>query len=80
MSKEQIIKDILEKMEYEAITLDNLYFNGGYRLLVNELRIEFTDSGDQATIFYNGKSKRVFFLEELVKEVVNLLLKDSSTK
>ena len=78
MNKEQVIKDILERMEDKGITLDNLYFNGGYSLLVNELRIEFTYSGDQATIFYDGRSKRVFFLEELVKEVVNLLLKDNS--
>ena len=78
MSKEQIIKDILEKMEHKGITLDNLYFNEGYRLIINELRIEFTHSGNQATIFYDGRSKRVFFLEELVKEVVNLLLKDNS--
>lgn len=79
-AQEQVIREILEKMREKKITLDNLYFNGGYRLIVNELRIEFTDSGDQATIFYNGKSKRVFFLEELAKEVVTLLLKDSSIK
>lgn len=80
MSKEQIIKDIIEEMEDKGIELDNLYFNGGYRIIVNELRIEFTYSEDQATIFYDGISKRVFFLEELVREVINLLLEDNSVK
>lgn len=78
MGQEQVIREILVRMEDKGITLDNLYFNEGYRLIINELRIEFTHSGDQAAIFYDGRSKRVFFLEELVKEVVNLLLKDNS--
>lgn len=73
MNKEQIIKDILERMEDEGITLENLSFDGDYKVTVNDLDIEFTYSGDQAVIYYKGKSKRVGFLEEVAKEVVALL-------
>lgn len=73
MNKEQIIKDILKRMEDEGITLENLSFDGDYKITVNDLAIEFTYSGDQATIFYDGVSKRVGFLEEVPQEVVALL-------
>ncbi|AVP40351.1 hypothetical protein HOS99_gp107 [Staphylococcus phage phiSA_BS1] len=73
MNKEQIIKDILERMEDKGISLKNLSFDGDYKITINELNIEFTYSGDQATIFYDGVSKRVGFLEEVPQEVVALL-------
>ncbi|WFG33940.1 hypothetical protein F10086_18 [Staphylococcus phage vB_SauM_JDF86] len=73
MNKEQIIKDILKRMEDKGITLENLSFDGGNKITVNDLDIEFTYSGDQATIFYDGVSKRVGFLEEVPQEVVALL-------
>lgn len=73
MNKEQIIKDILERMEDKGISLDNLSFDGDYKITVNKLNIEFTYSGDQATIFYDGGGKRVRFLKELAQEVVALL-------
>lgn len=73
MNKEQIIKDILERMEDKGISLYNLSFDGDYKIDINDLDIVFTYSGDQATIFYDGGSKRVGFLEEVAKEVVALL-------
>lgn len=73
MSKEQIIKDILERMEDKGITLENLSFDGEYKVSVNELDIEFTYDGSQATIFCDGGRKRVGFIEELAQEVVALL-------
>lgn len=73
MNKEQIIKDIIERMEDKGISLENLSFDGDYRLTVNELDIEFTYSGDQAVLYYDGGSKRVGFLEEVAQEVVALL-------
>lgn len=73
MNKEQIIKDILERMEDKGISLENLSFDGDYKIAVNDLDIVFTYSGDQATIFYDGGSKRVGFLEEVAQEVVALL-------
>lgn len=73
MTKEQIIKDILVRMEDKGITLENLSFDGDYKISVNELDIEFTYDGSQATIFYEGGSKRVGFIEELAQEVVSLL-------
>lgn len=73
MNKEQIIKDILKRMEDKGITLENLSFDGDYKISVNDLDIVFTYSGDQATIFYDGGSKRVGFLEEVAQEVVALL-------
>lgn len=73
MTKEQIIKDILVRMEDKGITLENLSFDGDYKISVNELDIELTYDGSQATIFYDGESKRVGFIEELAHEVVALL-------
>lgn len=73
MRKEQIIKDILERMEDKGIALENLSFDGDYEISVNELDIEFTYDGSQATIYYDGGSKRVGFIEELAQEVVALL-------
>lgn len=73
MNKEQVIKDILERMEDKGITLENLSFDGDYKITVNDLDIVFTYSGDQATIFYGEESKRVGFLEEVAGEVVALL-------
>lgn len=73
MNKEQIIKDILVRMEDKGITLENLSFDGDYKISVNELDIELTYDGSQATIFYDGDSKRVGFIEELAQEVVALL-------
>lgn len=73
MNKEQIIKDILERMEDKGISLENLSFDGDYNISVNELDIEFTYDGSQATIYYDGGSKRVGFIEEVAQEVVALL-------
>lgn len=73
MNKEQIIKDILVRMEDKGITLENLSFDGDYKISVNELDIELTYDGSQATIFYDGDSKRVGFIEEVAQEVVALL-------
>lgn len=73
MTKEQIIKDILERMEDKGITLEYLSFDGDYEISVNELDIELTYDGSQATIYYEGGSKRVGFIEELAQEVVVLL-------
>lgn len=73
MTKEQIIKDILVRMEEKGITLEYLSFDGDYEISVNELDIEFTYDGSQATISYEGGSKRVGFLEEVAQEVVALL-------
>ena len=60
-------------MEDKGISLENLSFDGDYKIAVNDLDIVFTYSGDQATIFYDGGSKRVGFLEEVAQEVVALL-------
>lgn len=73
MNKEQIIKDVLERMEDKGISLENLSFDGDYNISVNELDIEFTYDGSQATIYYDGGSKRVGFIEEVAQEVVALL-------
>ena len=73
MTKEQIIKDILERMEDKGIAIENLSFDGDYKIKVNELEIHITYSGDQATIFYDGGSKRIGFIEDLAQEVVALL-------
>ena len=73
MTKEQIIKDILERMEDKGIAIENLSFDGDYKIKVNELEIHITYSGDQATIFYDRGSKRIGFIEDLVQEVVALL-------
>lgn len=73
MTKEQIIKDILVRMEDKGITLEYLSFDGDYEISVNELDIELTQDGSQATIFYEGGNKRVGFIEELAHEVVALL-------
>lgn len=73
MTKEQIIKDILVRMEDKGITLEYLSFDGDYEISVNELDIELTQDGSQATIFYEGGSKRVGYIEELAHEVVALL-------
>lgn len=69
MRKEQIIKDILERMEDKGITLENLSFDGDYKIKINDLDVEITYSGDQATIFYDGGCKRVGFIEELAQEL-----------
>lgn len=74
MNKEQIIKDIIERMEDKGISLENLSFDGDYEISVNKLDIELTYDGSQATIYYDGESKRVGFIEELAQEVVSLLL------
>lgn len=73
MRKEQIIKDILERMEDKGIALENLSFDGDYKIKINELDIELTSNGKQATIFCEGGCKRVEFIEELAQEVVSLL-------
>ena len=73
MKKEQFLKDLLERMEDKGIALENLSFDGDYEISVNELDIEFTYDGSQATIYYDGGSKRVGFIEELAQEVVALL-------
>ena len=73
MRKEQFLKDLLERMEDKGITLENLSFDGDYEISVNELDIELTYDGSQATIYYDGGSKRVGFIEELAQEVVVLL-------
>ena len=39
MTKEQIIKDILERMEDKGIAIENLSFDGDYKIKVNELEI-----------------------------------------
>lgn len=73
MTKEQIIKEILERMEDKGITLENLSFDGDYEIKINDLDIELTYDGSQATIFCDGGCKRVGFIEELAQEVVSLL-------
>lgn len=73
MRKEQIVKDILVRMEDKGITLEYLSFDGDYEISVNELDIELTYDESQATIFYDGGRKRVGFIEELAQEVVVLL-------
>ena len=73
MTKEQIIKDILVRMEEKGITLEYLSFDGDYKIKINDLDVEITYSENQATIFYDGGCKRVGFIEELAHEVVALL-------
>lgn len=60
-------------MEDKGITLENLSFDGDYLITVNDLDVELTYDGSQATIFYDGGCKRVGFIEELAQEVVALL-------
>ena len=76
MAKEQIIKDILVRMEDKGVTLENLSFDGDYKLKINDLDVEFSDDGSQATIYYEEEQegKRVgSVIEELAQEVVALL-------
>lgn len=73
MGEEQVIREILEKMREKGITLENLSFNSGFKITVNDLDIVFSYSGKYATIFYEGESKYVSLLEGLAKEVVTLL-------
>lgn len=73
MTKEQIIKDILERVVDKGITLENLSFDGDYKITVNDLDVELTYDRSQATIFYDGGCKRVGFIQELAQEVEALL-------
>lgn len=73
MGQEQVIREILERMEDKGRALENLSFDGEYKVSVNEIDIELTYDGSQATIYYDGGSKRVGFIEELAQEVVALL-------
>lgn len=73
MKKEQFLKDLLERMEDKGIALENLSFDGDYKVSVNELDIEFTYNGEQAVIYYDGGDRRVDYIKELAQEVVALL-------
>lgn len=73
MGQEQVIKEILERMEDKGKVLDNLSFDGEYKVSVNDLDIELTYNGKGTLIFYEGGCKRVEFIEELAQEVVYLL-------
>ena len=76
MNKAQIINEILVGMEDKGVTLENLSFDGDYKLKINDLDVEFSDDGSQATIYYEEEQegKRVgSVIEELAQEVVALL-------
>lgn len=73
MGQEQVIREILERMEDKGRALENLSFDGEYKVSVNDLDIELTYSGKGTLIFYEGGCKRVEFIEELAQEVVALL-------
>ena len=73
MRKEQIIKDILERMEDKGIALENLSFDGDYKVSVNDVLVEFAYNGNHAIISNGEVGKRVEFIEELAQEVVALL-------
>lgn len=76
MGQEQVIREILEKMREKRIALDNLSFDGNYKIKINDLAIELTFNKKETLIFYNGDCKRVEFIEELAQEVVNLLYEE----
>lgn len=73
MGQEQVIREILEKMREKRIALDNLSFDGNYKIEINDLAIELTFNKKGTLIFYNGDCKRIEFIEELAQEVVTLL-------
>lgn len=73
MGQEQVIREILERMEDKGRALENLSFDGKYKVSVNDLDIELTYNGKGTLIFYDGGCKRVEFIEELAQEVVYLL-------
>lgn len=73
MGQEQVIREILERMEDKGRALENLSFDGEYKVSVNDLDIELTYNGKGTLIFYEGGCKRVEFIEELAQEVVYLL-------
>lgn len=78
MGQEQVIREILERMEDKGRALENLSFDGEYKVSVNDLDIELTYNGKGTLIFYEGGCKRVEFIEELAQEVVYLLTESGS--
>lgn len=73
MRKEQFLKDLLERMEDKGIALENLSFDGDYKVSVNDVLVEFAYNGNHAVISNGEVGKRVEFIEELAQEVVALL-------